>query len=263
MKLVSWNVNGIRAALKKGFEDSFLRLAPDIFAVQETKATEEQAEVFFEGYRRYFNSAMKKGYSGTAIFTSVEPLDVFLDFDYQRQTTFDCDDIEPEFCTEGRLITLEYPDFFFVTVYTPNAQRELTRLTLRMRWEDAFLRYVSLLDSKKPVIICGDMKVAHQEIDLKNPKSNRGNAGFTDEEREKFTRLLSNGFVDTFRYKYPDARDAYSWWSYMGRAREKNVGWRIDYFLVSESIKTRIVDAGINPDIMGSDHCPVWLEINL
>ncbi|MEG1559409.1 MAG: exodeoxyribonuclease III [Clostridia bacterium] len=261
MKFVSWNVNGFRAVLKKGFDDSFRDFCADIFALQETKAQPDQIEFDFSGYKSYFNSADKKGYSGTGVATKLEPIEFYFDFDYQRE--FTDIPVESEFCTEGRVITLEFPAFFFVTVYTPNAQRELTRLSYRLRWENAFLTYIKLLDEKKPVVICGDMNVAHNEIDLKNPKSNRGNAGFTDEEREKFSALLDNGFIDTFRYKYPDARDAYSWWSYMGNARAKNVGWRIDYFLVSDRKKDAIIDCGIMPGIYGSDHCPVFLEINM
>ncbi len=249
MKLVSWNVNGLRACLNKGFTDFFYSVNADVFCLQETKLQPEQVEVAFEGYQQYFNSAVKKGYSGTAVFTKVEPISVCYDLCMDKHND------------EGRVITLEFKEFYLVTVYTPNSQRELARLDYRMEWEDDFRDYVMNLDKKKPVIICGDLNVAHQEIDLKNPKTNTKNAGFTKEEREKMTTLLESGFVDTFRYKYPDARDMYTWWSYMFKAREKNAGWRIDYFLTSEALKERIEDSIIHNDILGSDHCPVELII--
>lgn len=249
MKLISWNVNGLRACLNKSFLDSFAALDADIFCLQETKMQQGQAEVELPGYEQFWNSAEKKGYSGTAVFTRVKPLNVTYGIGSAQH---DC---------EGRAITLEFEDFFLVTCYTPNAQRELTRLGYRMEWEDELRAYLRGLDGKKPVILCGDLNVAHQEIDLKNAKSNRGNAGFTDEERAKMTELLAAGFVDSFRYLYPDQTGAYSWWSYMGRAREKNVGWRIDYFIVSESIGDKIRDSVIYPEVTGSDHCPVGLDI--
>ena len=251
MKLISWNVNGLRAVWNKGFENIFKELEADIFCIQETKMQEGQLDISFEGYEQIFNSAEKKGYSGTAIFTKILPVSI------TKGIGIDIYD------TEGRVITLEFKNFYLVNCYTPNAQRELTRLNYRMSWEDAFRKYLKDLDSKKPVILCGDLNVAHKEIDLKNPKSNRGNAGFTDEEREKFTKLLDSGFVDSFRYIYPDKIDAYSWWSYMGRAREKNIGWRIDYFVVSNQIKDKIQEATIHSSILGSDHCPVELDIAL
>lgn len=247
MKLVSWNVNGLRACLNKGFSDFFHSVNADVFCLQETKLQPEQVEVSFDGYQQYFNSAVKKGYSGTAIFTRVEPISVCFDLCMDKHND------------EGRVITMEFEEFYLVTVYTPNSKRELERLDYRMEWEDDFRSYVLGLDQKKPVVICGDLNVAHQEIDLKNPKTNTKNAGFTKEEREKMTTLLDSGFVDTFRYKYPEARDMYSWWSYMFKAREKNAGWRIDYFLTSESLKDRIEDSVIHMNIMGSDHCPVEL----
>ncbi|WIV10428.1 exodeoxyribonuclease III [Proteiniborus sp. MB09-C3] len=249
MKLVSWNVNGLRACVSKGFLDYFNEVDADIFCVQETKLQEGQIELNLEEYHQYWNYAVKKGYSGTAIFTKKEPLSVRYGLDIEEHDQ------------EGRVIALEFEEFFFVNVYTPNSQRELARLDYRMTWEDAFRNYLKELDSIKPVILCGDLNVAHKEIDLKNPSSNRKNAGFTDEEREKMTELLNNGFIDTFRYFYPDKEDAYSWWSYMGKARERNVGWRIDYFIVSERLKDKLKDSMICPDIMGSDHCPVLLEI--
>lgn len=247
MKLISWNVNGLRACLNKGFAEYFADMDADIFCLQETKLQPEQVEIAFKGYHQYFNSAVKKGYSGTAIFCKQEPLKVTLDIGMDRHND------------EGRVITLEFEEFYMVTVYTPNSQRELARLAYRMEWEDDFRAYLMELDKIKPVIVCGDMNVAHKEIDLKNPKSNTKNAGFTIEERDKMTALLESGFVDTFRYKYPDLTDAYTWWSYMFKAREKNVGWRIDYFLVSDRLKDRIEDAGIHQDVLGSDHCPVEL----
>ena len=251
MKLISWNVNGLRAVWNKGFEEIFKELNADIFCIQETKMQEGQLDVNFDGYINIFNSAERKGYSGTAIFSKVKPISVTKGIGIEEHDN------------EGRVITLEFDKFYLVNCYTPNAQRELTRLDYRMKWEDDFKNYLVKLDNQKPVILCGDLNVAHNEIDLKNPKTNRGNAGFTDEEREKFTLLLNSGFVDSFRYLYPDKTDCYSWWSYMGRAREKNVGWRIDYFVVSEIIKTDILDAKIHSEIMGSDHCPVELDIDL
>lgn len=249
MKLLSWNVNGLRACVGKGFEDSFKALDADIFAIQETKMQAGQLDLEFEGYSSYWNYAERKGYSGTAVFTRVKPLSVSYGIGV------------PEHDTEGRVITLEMEDFYFVCVYVPNSGDALVRLGYRMTWEDAFRKYLLSLDAKKPVIVCGDLNVAHKEIDLKNPKTNRRNAGFTDEEREKMTVLLDSGFTDTFRFFYPDATDQYSWWSYRMRAREKNVGWRIDYFLVSKSLDGRLKDAKIHQEIMGSDHCPVELVI--
>ena len=250
MKLVSWNVNGLRACINKGFKDFFINVDADVFCIQETKLQPEQVDISFDGYYQYFNSAVKKGYSGTAVFTRTEPLNVRFDLGLDRHND------------EGRVITLEYENYYMVTVYTPNSQQELARLDYRMQWEDDFRDYIKSLDEKKPVILCGDLNVAHKEIDLKNPKTNVRNAGFTIEEREKLTKLLDSGFVDTFRYKYPDATDAYTWWSYMFKAREKNVGWRIDYFIVSERIKDRIIDSIIYSDVMGSDHCPVGLILD-
>lgn len=251
MKLISWNVNGLRAVLKKGFLDFFNTIDADIFCVQETKMQEGQIENFaLEGYTQYWNSAKKKGYSGTAIFTKVKPI----------QATYGIGIEEHD--QEGRVITLEYEKFYMVNVYTPNSKRELERLAYRMTWEDEMRKYLLRLNKVKPVILCGDLNVAHQEIDLKNPKTNKRNAGFTDEERGKMTELLQTSFIDTFRYIYPD-RIAYSWWSYMGRAREKDVGWRIDYFIVSEEIKEQVKDAYIYKEIMGSDHCPVGLDVQV
>ena len=249
MKLISWNVNGLRAVVNKGFIENFEKLNSDIFCIQETKMQEGQLDIDFKGYKKYFNSAVRKGYSGTAIFTRIDPINVMygIGIDLHDQ--------------EGRVITAEFEDFYLVNCYTPNAQRELTRLDYRMQWENDFREYLKKLDKIKPVILCGDLNVAHQEIDLKNAKSNRGNAGFTDEERSQMTNLLNAGFVDSFRFLYPDKSDSYSWWSYMGRAREKNIGWRIDYFIVSEKIKNNIVDSKIHPDIYGSDHCPVELDV--
>lgn len=247
MKLISWNVNGLRACYNKGFDEFFRNEDADFFCLQETKLQPEQVQIAYEGYHQYFNSAVKKGYSGTAIFCKKEPLTVTYDLNIEKHDQ------------EGRVITLEYEDFYLVTVYTPNSQKELARLDYRMEWEEAFRDYLTELNRKKPVIICGDMNVAHKEIDLKNPKSNTRNAGFTIEEREKMTKLLDSGFVDTFRYLYPDRTDAYTWWSYMFKAREKNVGWRIDYFLISEQWKDKITDSIIYSDVMGSDHCPVGL----
>ena len=249
MKMVSWNVNGLRACVTKGFVDIFNKLDADIFCLQETKLQEGQIDLPLEGYYQYWNYAEKKGYSGTAIFTKKEPLAVTNGIGIDEHNT------------EGRVITLEFEDFFFVTCYTPNSQNELKRLDYRMKWEDDFREYLLRLNKKKPVILCGDLNVAHNEIDLKNPKRNRKNAGFSDEERAKFTELLEAGFVDTFRYFYPDQEGIYSWWSYRFSARAKNAGWRIDYFCVSESLKDRLVDAKIHTEVMGSDHCPVELDI--
>jgi exodeoxyribonuclease-3 len=251
MKLISWNVNGLRAAMTKGFMDAFNELDADMFCLQETKLQPEQIEMVLPGYEQYWNSAVKKGYSGTAIFTRVKPLSVVNGIGIEEHDQ------------EGRVITAEYDNFYLVTCYTPNSQRELARLDYRMTWEDAFRSYLLELDKKKPVILCGDLNVAHNEIDLKNPKTNRKNAGFSDEEREKMTELLGAGFTDTFRFLYPDAVDAYSWWSYMGKARDRNVGWRIDYFVTSQRLNDAIVEAKIHSQILGSDHCPVELEINL
>lgn len=249
MKLVSWNVNGLRAVLKKGFEDFFRSVDADIFCVQETKMQEGQIEDFtLEGYTQYWNSAVKKGYSGTAIFTKIKPKNVTYGIGIEEHDQ------------EGRVITLEFEIFYLVNIYTPNSKRELERLQYRMIWEDEIRKYLVELNKTKPVIMCGDLNVAHQEIDLKNPKTNRRNAGFTDEERGKMTELLNANFVDSFRYIYPD-RVAYSWWSYMGQARAKDIGWRIDYFIVSEDMKSNIKDAYIYKEIYGSDHCPVGLEI--
>ena len=250
MKLISWNVNGIRACVNKGFKEFFEKINADIFCIQETKCQPEQIELEFDGYYAYWNSAEKKGYSGTAIFTKQKPIYVTYGIGIDEHDK------------EGRVITLEFKDFYMVNIYTPNAKRGLERLDYRQIWEDEIRKYLLKLNQEKPVIMCGDLNVAHKEIDLKNPKSNRGNAGFTDEEREKMTALLSAGFIDTFRYIYPNKTDSYSWWSYMGKAREKNVGWRIDYFIVSKDIKDKIEDAMIYPEIMGSDHCPVGLIIN-
>ena len=249
MKLISWNVNGLRACLNKGFLDFFQREAPDVLCLQETKLQPHQIELDLPGYHQYWNSAEKKGYSGTAVFTKTEPLAITYGIGI------------PEHDTEGRVITAEYEDFYLVCCYTPNAQRGLTRLDYRMVWEDAFRAYLKELDGKKPVILCGDLNVAHQEIDLKNFKTNRGNAGFTDEERGKMTELLDAGFVDSFRSLYPDVTGAYSWWSYMYHARENNAGWRIDYFICSQRLKDRIADSKILADVMGSDHCPVELDL--
>ncbi len=249
MKLISWNVNGIRACLQKGFMDFFNQEDADIFCIQESKMQVGQIEVELPGYHQYWHSAIKKGYSGTAVFTKQEPLSVNYDID------------DPAHVGEGRAITLEFEKFYLVNVYVPNSQPELARLSYRMEWEDAFRGYLNGLKEKKPVVICGDLNVAHQEIDLKNPKTNRKNAGFSDEERAKFTQLLDNGYVDTFRYFYPDKTDAYTWWSYMFQARTRNTGWRIDYFVVSESFKDQIQDAVIYADILGSDHCPVGLYL--
>ena len=251
MRLISWNVNGLRACVGKGFLDFFHEIRADAVCLQETKMQPDQLTLELEGYSQYWNSAVKKGYSGTAIFTKMTPVSVKNGMDI------------PEHDNEGRVITCEYDSFYLVTVYTPNAQSELARLDYRMTWDDAFRKYLLELDAKKPVIVCGDMNVAHKEIDLKNPGPNRGSAGFTDEEREKFSKLLESGFTDTFRHLHPDLVGAYSWWSYRFKARQNNAGWRIDYFLVSDRIKDKIVTASILPEVMGSDHCPVMLEIEL
>ena len=251
MKCISWNVNGLRACMGKGFADFFTEADADFFCLQETKLQEGQISFSPAGYEAFWNYAEKKGYSGTAIFAKNKPLSVRMGMGVD------------ELDTEGRLITLEYPDFFFLTCYTPNAQRELVRIDHRMRWEDAFLRYLRSLDEEKPVIVCGDLNVAHKEIDLKNPAANRGNAGFSDQERGCFQRLLDNGFTDSFRYLYPDQTGAYSWWSYMFHAREKNAGWRIDYFLVSDRLRDAIRQTPIYSRVLGSDHCPVGLELDI
>ena len=251
MKLISWNVNGIRACLEKGFSDVFAAMDADFFCLQETKAQPEQVSLDLPGYEQFWYSAEKKGYSGTAIFTKHKPLNVTYGVGVE------------ELDHEGRLITLEYPSCYILTCYTPNAQDGLKRLDHRMAWEDAFRAYLKTLDQQKPVIFCGDLNVAHQEIDLKNPKSNRGNAGFSDEERGKFTDLLNAGFTDTFRYLHPDTTGIYSWWSYRYNARANNAGWRIDYFVVSDRLREKIIDAPIYNDIFGSDHCPVGLELSL
>ena len=249
-KMISWNVNGLRAVVGKGFLDIFNELDADIFCLQETKLQAGQIDLDLHGFYQYWNYAEKKGYSGTAIFTKEEPLSVAYGIGIEEHDK------------EGRVITLEFPDYYVITVYTPNSQTELARLEYRMTWEDAFRAYLKSLEKNKPVIVCGDLNVAHKEIDLKNPKTNRKNAGFTDEERNKFTELLSSGFIDTFRFFYPNQEGIYSWWSYRFKAREKNAGWRIDYFVTSESLKDRLVGAKIHTDIFGSDHCPVELEIN-
>lgn len=249
MKLISWNVNGIRACVGKGFLEFFKEVDADIFCIQESKMQAGQLELDLPGYYQYWNYAEKKGYSGTAVFTKKEPLSVVNGMGI------------PEHDKEGRVITLEFENFYMVTVYTPNSQNELARLDYRMAWEDAFLAYLKGLENTKPVIVCGDMNVAHKEIDLKNPKTNRRNAGFTDEEREKFSMLLESGFVDTFRYFYPEQEGIYSWWSYRFKAREKNAGWRIDYFLVSECLKDKLQDAKILTEVIGSDHCPVEVDL--
>ncbi|CAM3758341.1 exodeoxyribonuclease III [Aeromicrobium ponti] len=251
MKLVSWNVNGIRACVKKGFIDYFNDVDADIFCIQESKLQEGQIDLILEGYHQYWNYAIKKGYSGTAVFTKKEPLSV----------RYGLGDSETE--PEGRILTLEYEEFYLVNVYTPNSQRDLARLPYRLEWEERIREYLLELDQVRPVILCGDLNVAHQDIDLKNAKSNRGNSGFTDEERGKMTGLLHSGFVDSFRYKYPEAEGAYTWWSYMAKVRERNIGWRIDYFIVSERLQEMINDAQIHCDIMGSDHCPIALELDL
>ncbi|KIO63276.1 Exodeoxyribonuclease III [Caldibacillus thermoamylovorans] len=251
MKLVSWNVNGLRACVKKGFLEYFYDIDADIFCIQETKLKEGQIDVDLPGYLQYWNYAEKKGYSGTAVFTKYEPLTVSYGFSPEESER------------EGRIITLEYENFYLVNVYTPNSQRDLARLEFRLEWEDKLKKYLLALNEKKPVVYCGDLNVAHQEIDLKNAKSNIGNSGFTNEEREKMTSLLASGFIDTFRYLHPDAVDRYTWWSYMNKVRDRNIGWRIDYFIVSESIKEKIVNADIHSHVLGSDHCPILLEIDL
>lgn len=251
MKFISWNVNGLRAVMKKGFEDIFQKFNADFFCLQEIKLQEGQLNLDFDGYHAFYSYAEKKGYSGTAIFSRRQPVSATTGIGVERHDR------------EGRVVTLEFEDFFLVTVYTPNAQSELARLDYRLDWEEEFRKYLKSLDSRKPVVVCGDLNVAHQEIDLANPRTNRGNPGFSDEERECMTKLLADGFVDTFRYLNPDATGAYSWWSYRGRAREKNVGWRIDYFLVSERLAKSITDAGIHADICGSDHCPVSVDLDI
>lgn len=251
MKLISWNVNGIRACITKGFEESFQKLDADIFCIQETKCQENQVKLELPGYYQYWNFANRKGYSGTAVFTRQEPMNVVNGIGIEEHDK------------EGRVITLEFEKFYLVTVYTPNSQSELKRLSYRMEWERDFLTYLLKLQEKKPVVCCGDLNVAHQDIDLKNPKSNRKNPGFTDEERERFTRVLQSGFIDTFRYFYPDQENIYSWWSYRFKAREKNAGWRIDYFIASPQLESRLEDAKIHTDILGSDHCPVELDLKI
>lgn len=251
MRFISWNTNGLRACLTKGFLDFFQNIDADFFSLQETKLQPEQISLELPGYRQYWNSAEKKGYSGTAVFTKHEPLNVTYGINIDEHDR------------EGRVITLEMPEFFLVNVYTPNSKEELARLDYRMKWEDDFRAYLLRLNEQKPVILCGDLNVAHTEIDLKNPKTNRRNAGFTDEEREKLSTLLANGFIDSYRYLHPDTTGVYSWWSYRFKAREKNAGWRIDYFLISERLKNNLTRAEILTDIYGSDHCPVLLELNI
>lgn len=253
MKLISWNVNGLRAVINKGFENFFNEIDADIFCIQETKMQKDQIDdnmkKIFKGYYSYWNSAIKKGYSGTAVFSKTEPINVTYGIGIEEHDK------------EGRVITLEYEDFYLVNCYTPNSKRELERLEYRMIWENEFRNYLTSLNKIKPVILCGDLNVAHEEIDLKNPKTNRRNAGFTDEEREKMTELLKSGFTDSFRYLYPNKTECYSWWSYMGHAREKNVGWRIDYFIISKTIEEKVKDSYIYSNVMGSDHCPVGIEL--
>lgn len=251
MRCISWNVNGLRACVSKNFMDFFKDIDADIFCVQETKLQEGQIELDLDGYYQYWNYAVKKGYSGTAVFTKKEPMNVTYGLGIEEHDQ------------EGRVITLEFPEFYFITVYTPNSQNELKRLEYRMKWEDDFREYLLELSKKKGVVVCGDLNVAHKEIDLKNPKTNHKNAGFTDEEREKMTTLLKSGFIDAFRYFYPDMEQIYSWWSYRFSARTKNAGWRIDYFLVSDSLENKLVDSKIHEKILGSDHCPVELELNI
>ncbi|WP_299325850.1 exodeoxyribonuclease III [uncultured Helicobacter sp.] len=251
MKLISWNVNGLRACMNKGFMEFFNAVNADVFCIQESKMHRDQAEFDFSGYYEYWNSAEKKGYSGVAIFSKQEPLSVSYDMGIAHHDK------------EGRIITAEYSDFYLVNVYTPNSKRELERLEYRMEWEDDFRAFLKALESKKPIIVCGDLNVAHKEIDLKNPKTNRRNAGFTDEEREKMSQLLDSGFTDTYRHFYPEKQGAYTWWSYMGKARANNTGWRIDYFLCSKGLDSRLKSASIYPEILGSDHCPVGLDIGL
>lgn len=250
MKLISWNVNGIRACLNKGFREYFDRMDADIFSIQESKISAGQLELLLDGYEQYYSYAEKKGYSGTAVFTKVKPINVSYGLGNSLHDQ------------EGRLITLEYGDFYLVNVYTPNSQRGLERLSYRMEWDDCFRAHIKSLDAHKPVVFCGDLNVAHKEIDIKNPKTNRHTAGFTDEERAKFSLLLENGFTDTYRHFYPDREGAYSWWAYFSNARERNVGWRIDYFCTSERLKGRLLQADIHPDVMGSDHCPVELVLS-
>lgn len=251
MKMVSWNVNGLRACVTKGFLDFFNNIDADIFSIQETKLQEGQITLDINGYYQYWNYAEKKGYSGVAVFSKKEPLKVTYGLNIEEHNN------------EGRLITLEFENFYYITAYVPNSQEELKRLEYRMKWEDDIKKYLNKLKENKPVIYCGDLNVAHQEIDLKNPKTNRKNPGFSDEEREKFQNLLDSGFIDTFRYKYPEKEDAYSWWSYRFKAREKNTGWRIDYYIISNDIKQNLIDATIHNDILGSDHCPISININL
>ena len=251
MKLISWNVNGLRACMQKGFEEYFHEMDADIFCIQESKLSEGQIALNLPGYHQYWNYAEKKGYSGTAIFTKSEPISVTYGIGI------------PEHDKEGRVITLEYPDFYMINCYTPNSQRELARLDYRMTWEEAFQAYCRTLDEKKPVILCGDLNVAHQEIDLKNPKTNHHNAGFSDEERAKMTQFLESGFTDTFRYFYPDVTGVYSWWSYMFQSRAKNAGWRIDYFLTSARLNEKLTGAAIHTEVLGSDHCPVELTVDI
>lgn len=250
MKLISWNVNGLRAVVGKGFAETFASLNADVFSLQETKMQEGQLDLQFDGYQSFWNFAAKKGYSGTAVFTRIKPLSVSYGMGIDEHDM------------EGRLITLEFEDFYHITCYTPNSQDGLRRLDYRMKWEDDFRAYLKKLEKKKPVIICGDLNVAHNEIDLKNPKTNHQNPGFTDKERDKMTALLNSGFIDTFRYFYPDKSDAYSWWSYRFHAREKNIGWRIDYYLASQTLASRLTDASIHMEIIGSDHCPVELQLD-
>jgi exodeoxyribonuclease-3 len=251
MRFISWNVNGLRACLQKGFESFFRASDADVFCIQETKMHPDQMDIHFDGYESYWNSAIKKGYSGTAVFSRIKPLSVA--YDIQKE----------EHVGEGRVITLEFEELFLVNVYTPNAQDKLARIDYRMQWEDDFRAYLKKLDSKKPVVLCGDLNVAHEEIDLRHPKPNRGNAGFSDQERGKMTELLGSGFVDSFRHLYPDKEEAYTWWSYFRKARESNSGWRIDYFIVSDVLKSSIVDSVIYSDVLGSDHCPVGLILDI
>ena len=251
MNIISWNVNGLRACINKGFLDFFKERMADVFCIQETKMQQGQAEINLPNYKQYWNSANKKGYSGTAIFTKIEPISVSYDINVDEHSQ------------EGRVITLEFKDFYIVNCYTPNSKRGLTRLDYRMKWEDDFRKYLLMLDKKKPVVLCGDLNVAHNEIDLKNPASNHKNAGFSDEERSKMTQLLSSGFIDTFRYLYPSRKSAYTWWSYMFNARANNAGWRIDYFIVSDKLKEKVKDSIIHGKIMGSDHCPIELILEV
>ena len=251
MKLISWNVNGLRAILNKGFEENFKNFDADIFCLQETKMQPEQLDLNFEGYEKYFNSAIKKGYSGTAVYTKIKPITVCYGIGIEEHDL------------EGRVITLEFENFYLVNCYTPNSQKELARLEYRVKWENDFRNYLKKLDKIKQVILCGDLNVAHKEIDLKNPKSNRKNAGFTDEERNEMTNLLNSGFVDSFRFLYPDKENIYTWWSYMRNARENNAGWRIDYFIISDRLKNKIIDSKIHDKVFGSDHCPVELDIEI